>query len=68
MCVRWGNKVSSSFGGQLSNHLCYAVDMCLISMSSAGLQRLLNICEDYAEKHSLHYNGSKSYLMCLISK
>ena len=50
------------------NHLCYADDLCLISMSSAGMQRLLNICKDYAEQHSLHYNGSKSFSMCFKSK
>ena len=29
---------------------------------------MLNICKDYAEQHSLHYNGSKSFSMCVISK
>ena len=37
-------------------------------MSSAGIQRLLNICKDYAEQHSLHYDGSKSFAMCFKSK
>ena len=37
-------------------------------MSSAGIQRLLNMCKDYAEQHSLHYNGSKSFSMCFKSK
>ena len=37
-------------------------------MSSAGMQRLLNICKDYAEQHSLHYNGSKSFSTCFKSK
>ena len=50
------------------NHLCYADDLCLISMSLAGMQRLLNICKDYAEQHSLYYNGSQSFSMCFKSK
>ena len=54
--------------GQLLNHLCYADDLCLISMSSSGMQRLLNICKDYAEQHSLHCNGNKSFSMCFKSK
>ena len=53
---------------QLLNHLCYVHDLCLISMSSAGMQRLLHICTDYAEQHSLQYNGSKSFSMCFKSK
>ena len=32
-------------GGVLVNHLCYADDICLISLSSAGMQQLLNICD-----------------------
>ena len=60
--------IGGHIGGQLLNHLCYADDLCLISMSSAGMQRLLNMCKDYAEQHALHYNGSKSFSMCYKSK
>ena len=35
-------------GGHLINHLCYADDLCLISLSSAGMQSLLDICNSYA--------------------
>ena len=38
-----GDKIS----GQLLNHLCYADDMCLISMSSSGMQQLLNVCHSF---------------------
>ena len=60
---------SSNIGGHndgnLLNHLCYAGDMCLISLSSAGMQRLLNMCnDDYAEQHSL-LNQGKSILNVL---
>ena len=34
--------IGGQIGGQLLNHLCYADDMCLISISSAGMQELLN--------------------------
>ena len=54
------NMGGGHIGGQLLNHLCYADNLCLISMSSAKMQRLLNICKDYA--------GSKSFLMCFKSK
>ena len=39
------------------NHLCYADDLCFISLSSAGMQKLLGICSKYAIDHSLTYNA-----------
>ena len=33
--------IGGHVGGQLLNHLCYADDICLISISSAGMQELL---------------------------
>ena len=55
-------------GGKFLYNVCYADDLCLISMSSAGMQRLLNICKGYAEQHWLHYNGSTPFSMCFKSK
>ena len=62
------SNIGGHIGGNLLNYLCYADDMCLISLSSAGMQRLLNICNDYADQHSLLYNGNKSFSMCFKSK
>ena len=45
-------------------HLCCADDMCLIIISSAGMQELLNVCHSYSFEHSLLYNGNKSYSLC----
>ena len=50
--------------GQLLNHLCYADDMCLISISSAGMQHLLDVCHSFSIGHSLLYIGTKSYPLC----
>ena len=36
---------------EFRNHLCYADDLCLISLSSSGLQQLLHICNEYALEH-----------------
>ena len=59
---------SSGIGGYLGaaflNHLCYADDLCLISLSSNGMQQLLNICQNYATNHQLLYNGAKSFSLC----
>ena len=56
--------IGGQIGGQLLNHLCYADDMCLISISSAGMQELLNVCHSYSIEHSLLYNGNRSYSLC----
>ena len=54
----------TAIGGQLLNHLCYADDMCLISISSSGMQQLLNVFHSFSIEHSLLYNGTKSYSVC----
>ena len=56
--------IGGQIGGQLLNRLCYADDMCLISISSAGMQELLNVCHSYSIEHSLLYNGNKSSSLC----
>ena len=56
---------SSGIGGYLGtafiNRLCYAVDLCLISLSSSGMQQLLHIYNEYVAEHQLICNGSKSF-------
>ena len=63
---------SSGLGGYLGtafiNHLCYADDLCLISLSSSGMQQLLHICNTYAAEHQLLYNGSKLFSLCFKRK
>ena len=60
--------IGGNIGGHLINHLCYADDLCLISLSSAGMQKLLNMCSSYAIEHLLTYNGSKSFSLCFKPK
>ena len=63
-----GGVIGGVIGGHLINHLCYADDLCLISLSSAGMQKLLDMCSTYATEHLLTYNGSKSYSLCFKPK
>ena len=60
--------IGGDIGGHLINHLCYADDLCLISLSSAGMQSLLDICNSYAIEHVLTYNSNKSYSLCFKPK
>ena len=59
---------NSGIGGYLGdaflNHLWFAGDICRISLSSSGMQQLLNICQNYATNHQLLYNGAKSFSLC----
>ena len=63
---------SSGIGGYLGptflDHLCYADDLYIITLSSSGMQQLLNICQSYAIKQQLLYNGSKSFTLCFKNK
>ena len=52
-CSGIGGYIGTSF----INHLCYADDLYLISLSSSGMQHLNNICNEYATTHKLLYNG-----------
>ena len=58
-CVLNRSKIGRRIGGEIVNHLSYVDDLCLICLSSAGMQKLLNVCSKYATKHSLSYNANK---------
>ena len=58
----------SGIGSSLINHLCYADDLCLIALSSSGMQCLLDICDKYSTGHQLTYNATKSFTLCFKLK
>ena len=63
------SNICGNFGsGQLVNHISYADDMCLLSFSTAGMQKLLNICDQYSNDHDLIYNSKKTMCMCFTPK
>ena len=37
--------IGGSIDGNRINHMLYADDLCIVSLSSAGLQELLSICD-----------------------
>ena len=53
--------IRGDIGNHVSNHFCYADDLCLISLSSTVMQSLLHICNSYASEHALTDISSKSY-------
>ena len=42
--------------------------MCLLSFSLAGMQKLLDICDQYSNDHDLIYNSKKFMCMCFTPK
>ena len=48
-------------GDNLVNHICYADDLCLIALSSSGMQYLLDLSNVYATNHQLFYQATKSF-------
>lgn len=49
-----------------ANHLYYADDMVLLSPTPYGLQKMLKICEMYANDHDILFNTKKSVCMAVI--
>ena len=52
--------IGGCIGTSFINHLCYADDLCLISLSSSDMQHLLIICNEYATTHKLLYKNYQS--------
>jgi len=50
----------------LSIFLAYADDIVLFAPSPAAMHQMLQICDEYANEHSIVFSGSKS--KCLISE
>ena len=64
-CALNHSNIGWRMGGEIVNHLKCADDLCLICLSSAGMQNLLNVCSNYATEHSLSYNA-KSCIHCAL--
>ena len=58
---------SSNIGCRYGNHYmgvyCYVDGIYLLSPTLSGLKEMLKLCEDYALKHKIIFNASKSQLL-----
>ena len=60
------SNIGGNFGsGQLVNHISYADDMCILSFSTAGMQKLLNMCDQFNNDYDHIYN-SKILCACVL--
>ena len=53
-----GCKMGNSYAGCLA----YADDLSLLSPTKIGLQKLVDLCEEYAKENYILFNGNKSQL------
>ena len=54
-----------SIDGHQFNVYCYADDVLLASLTSTGLQKLIDIADDYITRHGLRFNPKKTTCMTL---
>ena len=50
------------------NHLYYADDMVLLSPTPFGLQKLLDVCAEYANDHDMVFNTKKTVCMAILPR
>lgn len=58
--------IGGSIDGELLNHIFYADDLCLLSLSTAAMQHLLSLCKKFGDENDIVFNCTKS--MCMAFK
>ena len=51
--------IGGTLGDKFVNHMIYADDLCIVSLSSSDLQTLLKMCTDYCDLHDIKFNAKK---------
>ncbi|CAL4163386.1 unnamed protein product, partial [Meganyctiphanes norvegica] len=54
------NGIGCFIGHHFVGALGYADDIILLCPTFSGLKKMIKICEEYAEEHSILFNGNKS--------
>ena len=60
------SSIGGSIDGNRINHMLYADDFCIISLSSAGIQQLMSICDQYCAMHSITFNVRNNLYVCFF--
>jgi len=61
-------KAGCYIGEVLVNHLMFADDICVFCPSVRWLQRILDVCQVYAESHGIIFNCNKTVCMTFKAK
>ena len=56
-------KVGCMYGNEFMGAFGYADDLSLLCPTITGLQKMLDICEQYTKECSIEFNATKSYVM-----
>ena len=62
------SKIGCYKNNTFMNHLMYADDTCVLAPCPMALQKLLNICSNFADVNSIVFNEGKTKLMCFKPK
>lgn len=60
--------IGCSINSNLVNHIMYADDTCLIAPSPSALQKIVNLCNDFAKDNFILFNEKKTFCMCFKPK
>jgi hypothetical protein len=63
-----GTQVGCYIDSTCLNHFFYADDMCLLAPSATGLQKLIDVCQQYGVAHDIVYHPVKSMCMTILPK
>ena len=61
-------KARCYIGEVVLNHLMFADDICVLCQSARWLQRILDVCQAYAESHRIIFNCNKTVCMTFKAK
>ena len=64
-CVLNCSNIGERLGGEIVNHLRYADDLCLICLSSAGMQKLF-MCADNMQLSIACHIMPTSHIICAL--
>ena len=52
------------WGSFFAGALCYADNLTVLDPSLNALRKMLQTCETFTDSHCIHFNGSKTQLIC----
>ena len=58
-----GSNIGCRYGNEYMGIYSYADDISLLCPTLSGIQKMLELCEDYAQNFKITFNASKSQLL-----
>ena len=61
-------QIDCFYAGTIMNHMMHADDLCVFSLSVAGLRKLTDCCAEYGNMFDITYSANKSFSMVIDNK